>query len=72
MNPRRVIIWTTVGVLAMLSVVTMLFGGIPAWPMLLWFAASHLFFCCMIARVKPYRGPYIEPMAQPTVDDWRK
>ena len=46
--------------------------AIPPWPMLLWFAGSHAFFCIVIARVKPYHGPYIEPMAEPTAESWRK
>lgn len=72
MNPRRVIVWTTVGIFLVLSVVTALFGGIPAWPMLLWFAISHVFFCCVIARVKPYHGPYVEPLADPGEKHWPK
>lgn len=73
MNPRRVIVWTTVGVFTVLcTVATLFFRGIPPWPMLLWFAVSHAFFCIVIARVKPYRGPYIQPMADPAAEDWRK
>ncbi len=66
MNRKRVIVLTTLAMVAMLSFVgTFVFGAIPPWPVLLWFAASHLFFCVVIARVKPFRGPYQEPM----VDD---
>lgn len=73
MNPRRVIVWTTVGVfLVLTTVATLFFRGIPPWPMLLWFALSHAFFCFVIARVKPYRGPYVAPMAEPSASDWRK
>ena len=73
MNPRRVIVLTTIGVFIVLcTVATLFFHGIPPWPMLLWFAVSHAFFCIVIARVKPYHGPYVEPMADPTADSWRK
>lgn len=66
MNPRRVIILMTVAVFFVLLVLALLFfGGIPPWPLLLCFAASHLTFCIIISRVKPYKGPYTQPMADP-------
>jgi hypothetical protein len=66
MNRKRVIVLVTLAMLVMLLFVsTVMFRAIPPWPVLLWFAASHLFFCIVIARVKPFRGPYREPM----VDD---
>ena len=66
MNRKRVIVLTTLAMAAMLLFVgTFVFQAVPPWPMLLWFAVSHLFFCVVIARVKPFRGPYHEPM----VDD---
>ena len=71
MNPRRVIILMTVAIFIVLTVLsTLFFGGIPPWPVLLCFAASHLTFCLIVARVKPYRGPYNEPLADPEASDW--
>ena len=64
MNRKRVIMFTSLAMFTMLLFVgTVVFGAVPPWPVLLWFAASHLFFCVVIARVKPFRGPYHEPMA---------
>ena len=72
MNRTRVIIVTTVAVFVILCTLAVLFfRGIPPWPMLLWFTISHLFFCIVIARVKPYRGPYSEPMADPPLQSRR-
>ncbi len=66
MNRKRVIVLMTVAVAFMLAVpMTAIFGGIPPWPVVFWFVASHVFFCTVIARVKPFKGPYVEPM----VDD---
>ena len=71
MNPRRVIIWMTIAVFFVLTVLAILFfDGLPPWPMLLCFAISHTIFCLLIASVKPYRGPYLEPMAEPDPGDW--
>lgn len=73
MNRGRVIVLTTIGVFLVLTcIATLFFRGIPPWPVLFWFAVSHAFFCIVIARVKPYRGPYITPMVEPSTDDWRK
>ncbi len=72
MNLRRVIVLTTIGVFIILTILaTLFFKGIPPWPVLFWFTVSHAFFCCVIARVKPYRGPYVEPMTDPSPKDWR-
>jgi hypothetical protein len=66
MNRKRVIVLTTLAMLAMLLFVGIfVFHAVPPWPVLLWFAVSHLFFCVVIARVKPFRGPYTEPMEDP-------
>ena len=45
-------------------------AGLPPWPVLLCFAVSHTAFCLLVASVKPYRGPYKEPMADPEPGDW--
>jgi cell division protein FtsW (lipid II flippase) len=66
MNPRRVIILMTIAVFFVLAVLAVLFfGGIPPWPLVACFAASHLTFCIIISRVKPYKGPYTQPMSDP-------
>jgi hypothetical protein len=31
----------------------------------MWFTLSHVFFCFVIGRAKPFKGPYKEPMADP-------
>jgi len=31
----------------------------PPWPVLFWFAVSHVSFCVLIARTKPFTGPYV-------------
>jgi hypothetical protein len=73
MNRKRVIALTTLGMFAMLLFVSaFVFHAIPPWPVLLWFAASHLFFCVVIARVKPFRGPYTEPMEEPGLPEIRR
>ena len=72
MNPRRVIILMTVGVFIVLTVIaTLFFGGIPPWPVLACFAASHLTFCFIIVGVKPYRGPHNKPLDERDADEWR-
>ncbi len=66
MNTRRVIFWMTVAVFFVLSVLAVLFfHGIPPWPVLACFAVSHGAFCLIVARVKPYLGPYTAPMEEP-------
>ena len=63
MNRTRVIVVTTVAVFVIFCILAVVFfRGIPPWPVWLWFTVSHLFFCIVIARVKPYRGPYTTPM----------
>lgn len=72
MNRRKVIFLTTVGVFLILTTIAaVFFKGLPPWPVLFWFAVSHAFFCFIIARVKPYRGPYTEPMEDPTIETHR-
>ncbi len=71
MNRARVIVWMTVGVFTILTVIaTLFFHGIPPWPVLLCFGISHLIFCIVVTRVKPYRGPYREPMAERNAAEW--
>ena len=71
MNVRRVIIWMTVAVFVVVTFISItIFGGIPPWPVLLCFAASHSAFCLIVASVKPYRGPYKEPLEDPEPGDW--
>jgi len=59
MNRKRVVAWVS-GLIAFLLLYTALlvFGGLPPWPVLMWFALSHGFFCWVILKTKPYRGPY--------------
>ncbi len=71
MNRRRVIVWMTVAVFVVLTVLAgLLFNGIPPWPVLLCFAASHITFCIIVSRVKPYHGPYTEPIEDPNPSEW--
>jgi len=66
MNRKAVILMMTVGVFVVLGMLMVLFfQGWPPWPVILWFAVSHIFFCALIAGVRPYPGPYREPMADP-------
>ncbi len=66
MNRKTVIILMTAGVFAVLSMLMLLFfEGWPPWPVIFWFAVSHAFFCRVILGVKPFTGPYTEPMADP-------
>jgi len=63
MNRKRVIIVMTLAVFFILGVpLTAIFHGIPPWPLIFWFAVSHIFFCVLIARTKPFKGPYREPL----------
>jgi hypothetical protein len=72
MNRKRVIVLMTCAVFFMLAVpMTAIFGGIPPWPVLFWFTASHVFFCVVIARVKPFNGPYVEPLTDPLLESER-
>jgi hypothetical protein len=66
MNRKAIIILMTAGVFIVLGMLMLLFfGGWPPWPVIFWFTVSHVFFCIVIARVKPFTGPYKEPMAEP-------
>lgn len=66
MNRRAVIVLMTAGVFIVLSLLTILFfEGWPPWPVIMWFTLSHVFFCIVISRVKPFQGPHQEPMADP-------
>ena len=71
MNPRRVIIFMTVAVFVVLgSLMILFFDGLPPWPVTGCFAASHLTFCFIVAKVKPYTGPYRTPLTDPDPADW--
>ncbi len=66
MNHRAIIILMTAGVFAVLCMLMLLsFQGWPPWPVILWFAVSHLFFCAVVVRTKPFKGPYTTPMQEP-------
>lgn len=66
MNRKAIIILMTAGVFAVLCMLMLLsFEGWPPWPVIFWFVVSHVFFCAVIARTKPFNGPYTEPMAEP-------
>jgi len=71
MNPKRVIFLMTLAVFFVLTVLAvMFFDGIPPWPVLLCFALSHGVFCFVVAQVKPYYGPYTEPLADSDLERW--
>lgn len=66
MNRKAIIIMMTAGIFAVLTTLMILFfEGWPPWPVTMWFAVSHAFFCAVVLRVKPFKGPYREPMAEP-------
>lgn len=66
MNRKAVILWMTAGIFIVLGTLMLLFfEGWPPWPVTFWFTVSHLFFCIVIARVKPFAGPYRKPMPEP-------
>lgn len=68
MNRKRVIVWMTVAVmLTLLTMTTVLLGALPPWPVWLFFALSHGFFCAVIWRTPPYGGPHREPMPDITI-----
>ncbi|NKB43654.1 MAG: hypothetical protein GKS03_05185 [Alphaproteobacteria bacterium] len=67
MNRKRVILWMTVAVMiVLLAMTTVLLGALPPWPVWLFFAISHGFFCSVVWRTPPYPGPHTKPMAEPT------
>lgn len=71
MNPRRVIFWMTIGVFIVLGWLMMVvFKGFPPWPVAACFVLSHGFFSVVLLCVRPYRGPYSQPMAERTTKDW--
>jgi hypothetical protein len=71
LNPRRVIFWMTVGVFIILGwLMIAVFDGFPPWPVAVCFTISHVFFCVVISKVRPYRGPHTEPMSERTTKDW--
>lgn len=73
MNRARVIKWMTAGVFfTLIYLMFMVFDGLPPWPVLLWFALSHVFFCAVIWNVRQFRGPYTEPTPERTTEDWDK
>lgn len=68
MNRKRVIVWMTVAVLmTLLTMTTVLLGAIPPWPVWLFFALSHAFFCTVVWKTPPYRGPHHKPMPEVTL-----
>jgi hypothetical protein len=70
MNTRRVIVWMTVGVFAVLGwLMFTIFDGLPPWPVVACFTISHVFFCIVVSSVRPYRGPYAEPVAARTTEE---
>lgn len=71
MNRKRVIVLMTLAVFFLLGwLMITIFNGFPPWPFVLAFTVSHAFFCIVIASVKPYRGPYTKPMADPELPHW--
>ncbi len=71
MNVQRVIILMTVAVFFVLTFISVvMFGGLPPWPVVLCFAVSHTAFCFIVASVKPYHGPYKEPLEDPEPGNW--
>lgn len=71
MNRKRVIVWMTVAVAVLfIWMMATVFGGLPPWPVVLWIVASHVFFCAVVVRVRPFTGPYTTPMDERSVKDW--
>ena len=71
MNRTKVIVLMTLAIFILLGVLMILFfGGWPPWPMVLCFAISHVVFCVIIAKVKPFNGPYRQPLVDPDPADW--
>jgi hypothetical protein len=70
MNRARVIVWMTLAVAVMLGwLMIAIFDGLPPWPVLLWFVLSHVFFCAVIAQVRPFKGPYVATLTEPRIKD---
>lgn len=73
MNRARVIVWMTLAVFAMLGwLMFHVFDGLPPWPVALWFTLSHVFFCAVVLRVKPFKGPYTKPFADGHRREWNE
>lgn len=67
MDRELVITLVSAGVLVTFLIMTVvLLGALPPWPIWLFFAVSHGFFCVIVWRTKPYRGPFVRPMANIT------
>jgi hypothetical protein len=73
MNTKRVIVWMTVGVFIVLGwLMFTIFDGLPPWPVVACFTISHVFFCIVVSNVRPYRGPYAEPVSERTTEEWNQ
>tara|TARA_R110000868_G_scaffold72782_5_gene211621 strand:+ start:2803 stop:3081 length:279 start_codon:yes stop_codon:yes gene_type:complete len=71
MNRTKVIVLMTLAVFVVVGVLMVLFfGGLPPWPVALCFIISHVVFCAIVARVKPFTGPYRRPLVDPDPTDW--
>lgn len=71
MNRKRVIVLMTLAIFVLFGwLMITVFNGLPPWPFVLAFTVSHLFFCIVVASVKPYRGPYTKPLVDPDPSDW--
>ncbi len=72
MNRSRVIIGMTVAVFVLLGwMMLVIFDGLPPWPVTMWFVGSHIFFCIVVTRVRPFRGPYTTPLVDGRDRPWR-
>ncbi|MDX2222953.1 MAG: hypothetical protein SFV21_09410 [Rhodospirillaceae bacterium] len=72
MNRGRVVAVMTALLLATMALIMAgpLADWLP-WPVVAWFAVSHAFFCAVILRVRPFRGPYVTPMLKDDDGDGR-
>jgi hypothetical protein len=71
MNTKRVIALMTVAVFVVIGwLMIAIFDGLPPWPVVACFILSHVFFCIVVAQVRPYRGPYSAPTNPRTTKDW--
>jgi hypothetical protein len=71
MNRTRVIALMTLAIFVILgSLMVLFFDGLPPWPVTICFAVSHLTFCLIVAKVRPYTGPYRTPLVDPDPSDW--
>lgn len=68
MNRKRVIVWMTVAVvITLLGLTAALLGALPPWPVWLFFALSHGFFCIVVWKTQPFEGPHLIPMPDVTI-----